>query len=379
MTTQPTPNDLQHRAQETWEAFCEELKQAGSQLIRSDLPLNEIDAAEGLRYLSRMVRTGLERHVESADPAVAYLYPLSDERIKGFGGDNPDTCYFGASLSSDYSYRLSGDFRSCAYVSLMTTGFDEEGAYLITGSLDSDGIPETRKEPLEITIASRGDGDGGGEGDGEGAVSRLLSTTEDTQSLLLRCTFEDVHAKEGLRLSLSRTDESGTPVQCAFEPISRGLLETAKFVRTQAASCTSQSVGLRQNFNQLPLQDPERMRKAGGDPNVFYYSAGWSVAEDEFIVIQLSTIPVCTTWGLQINNLWTESLDYTQAQIHLNKNTAELNPDGSVTIIVSERDPGRPNWLRTLGHRSGTANLRLMGAKEPIVAELRVLKTLERV
>ena len=138
-------------------------------------------------------------------------------------------------------------------------------------------------------------------------------------------------------------------------------------------SCTNQSVGLRKNFNQLPLQDPERIRKAGGDPNIFYYSAAWSVAEDEFLVIHIPTIPECTTWGLQINNLWTESLDYTQAQIHLNKGGARYDEDGGVTIIVSERDPGRPNWLRTLGHRSGTANLRLMGAKEPLVAELRVV------
>jgi hypothetical protein len=374
MTTQPTPSDIQRHAQETWEAFCEDLKQAGSQLIREDHPLSELDAAEGLRYLSRMLRTGLERHVEGADPADTFLYPLSAERIKGFGGDNPDTRYFGAPISSKYTYQLSGDFRSCAYISLMTTGFDEDGAYRVTGSLDSDGMPESRQEPVEIAISGR---EGGDETDNAGTLDHVLSTTVDTQSLLVRCTFDDVSAKQALRLALSRNDSSGAPVQCAFEPISKGLLETAKFVRGQAESCTNQSVGLRKNVNQLPLQDPERIRKAGGDPNVFYYSAGWSVAEDEFLVIQLSTIPECTTWGLQINNLWTESLDYTQAQIHLNKSNTQLNSDGGATIIVSERDPGRPNWLRTMGHRSGTANLRLMGAKEPLVAELRVVGNVE--
>ena len=370
MTTELKTTEVQRRAQHNWEAFCEDLKKAGSLLIRDDLPLTELDAAEGLRYLSRMVRTGLERHVESADAGVAYLYPLSDERIKGFGGDNPDTCYFGASLSSDYTYRLSGDFRSCAYVSLMTTGFDEEGAYLITSSLDSDGMTEVRDQSMEIVISEREEQSGGSKTD-----CRTLLTTGDTQGLLVRCTFDNIAAKEGLRLSLERTDPSSRPVQCGFEPISKGLLDAAKFVCAQAESCTNQSVGLRKNFNQLPLQDPERIRKAGGDPNVFYYSAGWSVAEDEFLIIHLSTIPECTTWGLQINNLWTESLDYTQAQIHLNKSSAQFDADGGVTIIVSENDPGRPNWLRTMGHRSGTANLRLMGAKEPLVAELRVVKS----
>ena len=47
------PSALQLRAQDTWEAFCEELKQAGRQLVREDLPLDPLDAAEGLRYLTR--------------------------------------------------------------------------------------------------------------------------------------------------------------------------------------------------------------------------------------------------------------------------------------------------------------------------------------
>ena len=370
--------EVQRRAYETWNAFCEDLKRAGDQLIRDDLPLDDLDAAEGLRYLSRLVRTGLERHVEGADPADAYLYRLCDERIKGFGGDKPDTRYFGASISSDYTYRLIGDLRSCAFFSIMTTGLDEHGAYRITGSLDGAAIPASRTGPIEITIRpDDGGASADGRHDGHRPTSATLSTTRDTRSLLVRCTFDDDAAKEKLRLALSRADASGEPFQCAFEPISKGLLDTAKFVRSTAETWTSQSAGRRKNFNQLPLQDPDRIRKMGGDPNIFYYNAAWSVAEDEFLVIKISTIPECTTWGFQLNNLWTESLDYTQAPIHLNKTSAHYDPDGGVTIIVSERDPGRPNWLRTLGHRTGTANLRLMGAKEPVVAEVEVVSRAE--
>lgn len=376
--SQPTPRtaaEIQRRSQETWDAFCEDLKRAGHQLIRNDLPLDELDAAEGLRYLSRLVRTGLERHVEGADPADAYLYSLCDERIKGFGGDNPDTRYFGASISSEHTYRLSADLRSCAFYSIMTTGFDEQGAYRITGNLDGAALPSSKTEPVEITIRAVDGGASAKAGPSGGPASALLSTTRDTKSLLVRCTFDDAASKEKLRLALSRVDGSGKPVQCAFEPISKGLLETAKFVRATAESCAGQSAALRKGFNRLPLSDPERIRKLGGDPNIFYYSAAWSVAEDEFLVIHIPAIPECTTWGLQINNLWTESLDYTQAPIHVNKTSAHLDADGGVTIVVSERDPGRPNWLRTLGHRTGTANLRLMGAKEPVVAELEVVSS----
>lgn len=375
------PSALQRRAQATWESFCEELKQAGSQLIRDDLPLGELDAAEGLRYLSRLLRTGLERHVEAADPADVFLHSLCDERLKGFGGDNPDSLYFGATIGSDHVYRLSGDFRRCVHLSLLASGIDERGSYRVTGSLDSYSLPEARERPIEISIRPiEGGVSPGASNDGSPATSiPTLTTTPETTNLLVRCTFASVADKQSLRLELSRVDETGEPIRVAFEPIAKGLLATARFVRTTAEQWTNQSVALRQRFNQLPLQDPERIRKAGGDPSVFYYGAAWSVAEDEFLVIRLSSMPETTAWGFQLNNLWTESLDYTQAPIHLNKQTAHYDPDGGVTIVVSERDPGHPNWLRTLGHRSGTANLRLMGAKKPVETEVRVVSNVDEI
>jgi len=261
--TQRQTAEIQRRAYETWNAFCEDLKRAGGQLIRDDLPLDVLDAAERLRYLSRLVRTGLERHVEGADPADAYLYRLCDERIKGFGGDNPDTRYFGASISSEYTYRLIGDLRSCAFFSIMTTGLDEHGAYRITGSLDGAAIPASRTGPIEITIRPDGDASADGSHDGHDPTSATLSTTRDTQSLLVRCTFDDDAAKEKLRLALSRADASGKPVQCAFEPISKGLLDTAKFVRSTTETWTSQSVA--HTIGTAPVCSSRQRSKRAGD------------------------------------------------------------------------------------------------------------------
>ena len=374
-------SEIQRRAWSTWEDFCEALKQAGRQLIRPDLPLGEIEAAEGLRYLSRLVRTGLERHVVAADPAAPYLHSLCDERMKGFGGDNPDSLYFGATIRSDHVYRLRGDFRRCVHVSLLASGTDERGGYRVTGSLDSHSLPEARERPVEIAIGAAG-APALREASGEARAATplpILTLTTETTNLLVRCTFANVADKHALELSLERVDASKDAVRVDFEPIARGLLTTARFVRGMAETWTNQSVALRQRFNELPLQDPERIRKVGGDPSVFYYGGAWSVAEHEYLVIRLSKIPECTAWGFQLNNLWTESLDYTQAPIHLNKQSARLDPDGGVTIVVSERDPGHPNWLRTLGHRSGTANLRLMGAKEPVTTSLRVVSRREEI
>ncbi len=85
-------------------------------------------------------------HPQAAD---VHLHSLCDERIKCFGGDNPDTRHFGASISSEHACRLSGDFGGCSYFTPMTTGFDAQGAYWI---IDGDGIPGARTGRLSAQI-----------------------------------------------------------------------------------------------------------------------------------------------------------------------------------------------------------------------------------
>jgi len=49
-----------------------------------------------------------------------------------------------------------------------------------------------------------------------------------------------------------------------------------------------------------------------------------------------------------------ESLDYRYFTICINKASAHYNPDGSVTVTVSHKDPGVPNWIRSMRHNEGT-------------------------
>ena len=51
-----------------WEEFCRSLEQAGRVITAEDSPRDLLDRAEGYRYLSRLVRAGLEGFLEDADP-----------------------------------------------------------------------------------------------------------------------------------------------------------------------------------------------------------------------------------------------------------------------------------------------------------------------
>ena len=58
-----------------WSAFCGALKSTGDILLREGTPATPFDRAEGIRYLTRLLRAGLERQLEHARPALPGLLP----------------------------------------------------------------------------------------------------------------------------------------------------------------------------------------------------------------------------------------------------------------------------------------------------------------
>ena len=59
-----------------------------------------------------------------------------------------------------------------------------------------------------------------------------------------------------------------------------------------------------------------------------------------------------------------ESLDYRYHRISINSHSADLEPDGSLKIVVSASDPKVNNWIETAGHKQGTMLLRWVNAEE---------------
>ncbi|TSA27223.1 MAG: hypothetical protein D4R67_06450, partial [Bacteroidetes bacterium] len=114
-----------------WEEFCDDLKAAGASLLYPGTPRDPFNQAEGVRYLSRLTRAGLEAFVEYSDPAFPVFRRMVHETVK-MGADNPDYYYFNAQIDgSKYTYRITGKRNTVHYFGLFT----QNGNYGTTGGL----------------------------------------------------------------------------------------------------------------------------------------------------------------------------------------------------------------------------------------------------
>jgi len=99
---------------------------------------------------------------------------------------------------------------------------------------------------------------------------------------------------------------------------------------------------------------------AAGD--AAYAMGSFDLADDEALVIE-GRSPACAFWNCCLWNELLHTFDYGYAaeadagdgsgRVTLNGAQATFEPDGSWRLVISERDPGRPNWIWTQGHRHG--------------------------
>ena len=332
-------------------------------------PKDPLTQAEGYRYLSRLVRAGLEAFIEYADPKAPVLRRMVHETVK-MGADNPDNYYQNATISGAYEYKISGKRNSVRFLSFSTQkGSYGEGRGLPpTGFLDGADLEIEDDGRFEVFLST------------ERREKNWLPMEAETGMVMVRQTFGDKTREVPADLTIRRIDESGRP-SAAPSPaspaqIDSGLATTSKLVAGASLLFAKWAKGFRDHKNELPQMPPEVSTKAGGDPKIFYYHSYWELGPDEALVIEV-TPPECEFWNFQLNNHWMESLDYRYYHIHINKVTAEPEEDGSVRVVVAHRDPGCKNWLTTAGHGCGTMLWRWIKAADNPQPTTRVVPAAE--
>ena len=321
----------------------------------------EADVAEGLEYLLGTVRGVIEsgQHRGRSHPQ---LFQATGPYTK-MGLDNPDTLYFYANLTDGAEYVVEGRRGTTADLSFQvmagTYSADERAASHAAFDdraleIGADGRYSFRLGP------PRYDDD---EGDPGYVVLR-----PGTSMIAVREVFSDWSAEEAGSAILRRVDAVGT----APEPVT--LAGQERFYAKLAEALT----GRLQTwlafpgwfFGDQPRNTLGEPRRTPGGLTTQFSSAGvFELEPDQAMII---SVPVAGVpyQGFQLGSMWYASLEYVHHQTSLTADQAHVTSDGMIHLVVTDHDPGLANWIETLGHREGIAQLRWQRVDSPITADL---------
>ncbi len=343
-----------------WRAFCDLLAEAGAVLERDDLGLDDLDRAEGLRYLGRLTQNGLLSFLENPGPRHPQLRALPSHC--GFGLDNPDNVYSSAGINPALDYRITGARGTISYLSFAAQNQNYARADRITGGAGHLDHTELALEPdgTFVVTASQREQPG-----------NWLRLAPDSSMILVRQTFADPSREVAadLRIECIGVDDPPSPI--VPEAVPDQLLGAAMYAIGASAWFADWVAPWRSEPNRLHFPDPEHHRLVGGDPNIVFQLGYWTLAPDEALVVEV-TPPRCEYWNFQLGNIWAECLDKRRP---ISRSIATTTPeaDGSVRLVVAHEDPGHPNWLDTCGHRHGIMGLRWVRADAHPAATTRVV------
>ena len=331
-----------------WSEFCDLLKRAGEVILRDDLETSAFDRAEGLRYLSRLLRAGLHSFAEN--PGVRQpRFRTMPEDVK-IGLDNPDNYYLGAPVDPRHEYRIRGRRGTIHYMSFAAQSQNFAARERISGGaghLEDHQLELADDGTFEIVASTKPQ------------PGNWLRMDERTSQILLRQTFLDRLREKPVDVSIECLGAGGPPAPLDPERVPGMLTASALYAIGCAQWFADWVVDFKRRapVNRFHLPDEEQHRRVGGDPNVRLWLGLWELAPDEALVVE-ATPPKCHYWNFQLGNVWAESLDHRFQRVHINGSQAEYRGDGSFELVVAHCDPGHPNWISTAGHEHGTMGLR---------------------
>jgi hypothetical protein len=95
-----------------------------------------------------------------------------------------------------------------------------------------------------------------------------------------------------------------------------------------------------------------------GSPSTTYGLGVYDIEPDQAIIVEWEPPAQSAYWSWQLGDVWSRSLDFFSFQTDLNMNSATIDADGKVRLVIAEHDPGVPNWLDCRGRLEGSLVMR---------------------
>jgi hypothetical protein len=342
----------EYLARTAYRELLDLMRDADATFVEGDRAVtDEVTAAEGYRFLTDALHAALEIYLRSDARRPAFV-PIVGPTFK-WGGDNSDAFYNFAPVIPELEYRVRGKRGDACYLSICVYGGPDDGRWStrIVSNLNDRVIEFEPDGSFEITVSRAR----------PAGARNWLALADDANAMVTRDYHVDpVH---------------GAPTVYAIEVVPPEAPPPALTDAEVAARLRSVTNFLRELLAITPLPDPaapNTIADVWAVPDAPYgwaakdahYAMGsFDLDDDERLVIT-GRSPECAYWGCMLWNPFMQTFDYRYERIGINGEQAVYEPDGSWTLVIAARDPGRPNWISTAGHRKGVIFFRWFLAQE---------------
>jgi Protein of unknown function (DUF1214) len=305
--------------------------------------------ADGYRMLAATLGVAFDSYLfpEPGRPQfVAVNTPF--RRDRRWGGDNTDAYYFICPVEPTRRYRISGNSGDSVYFSV--TAYNEPSP----GAWSDRVVAIIRDTDLDI--------------DEDGNFSFEFPATADAAVLMTRDYQPDPLTGRPVSWHIESLDEPD-PIRHGDAETAAQLRATATWLRTMFA-IVPLAVGTRADDEHAlghetahtanQFADPYQVPDAnfGWSARDACYSYGSFVLDDDEALVITHQPPSCRFWNLVVWNQFMATYGASDARCSLNRHSAVLNSDGSVTIVLSHGTTPHPNSLTALGYPRGNLAFR---------------------
>jgi Protein of unknown function (DUF1214) len=358
-----------------WDDFCDVIRLAGHAVDRFGTEADELDRTEWYRFVTRLMRNGLERFVENCEPERPRLRETSWRQSINFQSPDQDHLLV-EFVDGAEDYRITGDRGTVPYFVMASWTAPQPASlgardWAVSGYAGLQEFDPARLRATGVLQSSAMQFDAAGHfevivsRERPAGVVNWLPLTPDCVGLLIRVVFHERTRERPPSMRIERVN-GATPRPLQAAQMSEALAKAGQVVLGYTEL-------VRAWWQENLTQWPNRIRFSrslyssnGGIPDRHHGFGRWEKRSDEALVVQFRP-PECDYWIFQLCNIWQENLDvYEEGQGYATKYRSRLERDGSVRIVIADRDPGvGGNWLDPAGHTHGGMSLRLILTHSP--------------
>ncbi|HLZ96675.1 MAG TPA: DUF1214 domain-containing protein [Steroidobacteraceae bacterium] len=340
-------------AQEAWEYYLQSLDDARARVLDSAYAASAVDRAQGLYYIQMLSAFAFNIYMA---PRQNYPHFLTNTIFSpleySFGAPCPDFLYKWTFLDGRRQYRLSGKLGTTRWVELQAQrGFWGDADQRRLGNWDFDDFEIAADGSFEIFACAHRPS-----GRGQAANWMELDPSAANITVMVREAFYDWSSERGLELSIELLDrQSVEPVVHSEAEIDRRLRAAGFLVQftvdffLRYNDRILKEAGGTNGFYVTPMQSSNDV---GGNPRAGYMQMMYDIQPGEALILEVE-LPQARYWSAHLADLWWQTTDYAYHQSSLNGHQARIDSDGKVRIVLSQEDPGVPNWLDPVDNPRG--------------------------